>query len=445
MPLLIKRIPLLGRPLAKAALGSLALNVTSRLLSLVTSIALARWLGASGFGIYSAALAILLLLRVPAQLGMPILVVRMLASYRAHQEWGLMRGLLQRATTISLLVSLLLSVAGAWILHHLGDQLSPAYTDSLLWVLALAPVAALVSLFSASVQGLHHVVLGQLPENLALPASFIGLVGLLVVLHTGASLSPELVLGFRFAATLLALCIGAWILIKHLPRQVLTADTHFEMRKWALAAAPLILLGGMTIINNQVDVLMLATLRNAGSAGVYRVAARGAEFVAFSLVVVQMVIQPRVAHLYSSGELKHLQRLLTVSARVTGGLALPVALSLICFGKPILHLVYGVQYERGALAMSILCIAQLANVAAGSVGLILNMTGHERDSAMGLAVAAVVNIGLNAVLIPLWGVDGAAVATGLSLILWNAMLAMRVWRRTGIDPSALGIRRVMSG
>lgn len=57
-------------------------------------------------------------------------------------------------------------------------------------------------------------------------------------------------------------------------------------------------------------------------------AARGAELVAFSLVVVNMAIQPTISRLYAAGEMQRLQRVITTAARVTVALALPAALIL---------------------------------------------------------------------------------------------------------------------
>jgi O-antigen/teichoic acid export membrane protein len=74
----------------------------------------------------------------------------------------------------------------------------------------------------------------------------------------------------------------------------------------------------------------------------------------------------------------------------------------------------------------------------GSVAFILNMTGHERDSAWGISAAAGVNVLLNLALIPSFGIEGAATATAASLAIWNIILARRVFQRTGLVSTAIG-------
>jgi O-antigen/teichoic acid export membrane protein len=74
----------------------------------------------------------------------------------------------------------------------------------------------------------------------------------------------------------------------------------------------------------------------------------------------------------------------------------------------------------------------------GLAALVLNMTGHERDTAKGIAVSALLNVTLNALLIPLWGIEGAALASTLSMVVWNSLLVVLVHRRLGLHATALG-------
>jgi len=98
--------------------------------------------------------------------------------------------------------------------------------------------------------------------------------------------------------------------------------------------------------------------------------------------------------------------------------------------------VFGSDYGRGAPALAILSLGELANALAGPVALILTMTGHEGDAAKSLAVAAVTNVILNLALIPNFGVEGAAAATAVSLTAWNTLMGVFVWKRLRLRSSA---------
>jgi O-antigen/teichoic acid export membrane protein len=421
-----------------AAAGSLVLALSSKLLMLLASVLLARWMGAEEYGVYATAMALVLLLTVPAGLGFPTFMIRKLASYRVHQQWGLMRGLLIRGNLAVLVASLLTAGIAAAVIWWLAVRFGPDKAAAFGLALILIPLTALGAMRSAALRGLQHVILGQLPESLIMPALFLGLVGSWWLTNGDAStLSPQMVIAARVIAAAAAFFVGAWLLLRRLPPQLRAVEPRYDVPNWIRAAGPLLFIGGMGIINTQMDILMLATIQGAESAGVYQAAARGAELVAFSLVVVNMAIQPTISCLYASGDMVSLQRVITAAARGALMLALPAAGVLAVFSKPLLGTVFGADFERGAHSLAILCATQVVNAGAGSVGVILNMTGHERDSAVGMAVGATTNLVLNAALIPLWDIEGAALATGLSLVAWNVVLMRLVWKRTGLSSTVM--------
>ncbi len=78
------------------------------------------------------------------------------------------------------------------------------------------------------------------------------------------------------------------------------------------------------------------------------------------------------------------------------------------------------------------------NVATGLNGMLLIMTGHERVASVAVGVGAAANIGLNLLLVPRWGMDGAAVANVSSLVILNLLATIALHRRTGLDSTAFG-------
>jgi len=102
-------------------------------------------------------------------------------------------------------------------------------------------------------------------------------------------------------------------------------------------------------------------------------------------------------------------------------------------------MVFGPEYDASYGPLLILIAGQAVNSAAGSVGFLLNMTGHERDTAAGMGVAVALNLALNLALIPSWGILGAATATAFSMAVWNGLLWWRVWRKLGINSLAFPI------
>jgi O-antigen/teichoic acid export membrane protein len=84
------------------------------------------------------------------------------------------------------------------------------------------------------------------------------------------------------------------------------------------------------------------------------------------------------------------------------------------------------------VALLILVFSQLINTMSGSVGVILNMTGKEKVFRNILSIALVINITLNILLIPRFGIEGAAIASATSLVFWNLYSVYYVYREYNI-------------
>jgi len=298
------------------------------------------------------------------------------------------------------------------------------------------PFIALGKLRGAALRGFRKVFQGQLPEMLLRPGLLLVFVGGAI---TYASLTPSNAMALHALAAVVAFIAGVFLLLRAIPPQVRAASPAYETAAWSRSILPLSLISGMQVINHQADIVLLGLLGTTESVGIYRVAVQGATIVGFSLMTINTVIGPQIARLYYAGDMVKLQRMITWSARVILAIALPLAAILIVFGAPILQLVFGHGYSDGHIALAILCTGQLVSATMGSVAYLLNMTGHEVDTAKALAIGALSNIILNVVLIPYFGMEGAALATTVSLSAWNIMLYRQVNRRIGIDSLAFSL------
>jgi O-antigen/teichoic acid export membrane protein len=434
----------LRKKLLQGSIGSLFVNVARAGLAFILAVVLARFLGPSEYGSYSFAFAILMLVAIPAQVGVPQLMVRETAKAQAKQDWELMRGLWRWgnfAVAGFSVLGLLFAIAVVVLLMQLGSntgRLSIVVTG-----IALIPLIALTAVRSSCIRGLHRVVIGQLPDGVLRPIIFLGMVGgYFFASDSGEFFSAESMMGIHVIAAACSFIIASLILLKIKPKELSQVVVlRDESNAWRKAVIPLAIITGLHLINNYADLVILGIFRPDGEVGIYRAVFQVALLVVFGLQAINQVLHPHFARIYTARDMPKLQRLVTLSARGILILALPPALILVFFGGLLMEWIFGYQYKSGALALSILVIGQLANAAFGSVGALLNMTGHERDTVRGLGIAISVNILLNLILIPLWGMEGAAIATSTSLLIWNFILRKAVWRRLSIESSALGYRK----
>nr|WP_301289184.1 flippase [Natronocella acetinitrilica] len=428
--------------LVKGGIGSLGVNGGRILLQFAVAVVLARALGAAGYGVYAFALAIVTLLAIPAQVGLPQLVVRETARAQVEERWARMRGLWTWSTVFVLAFSavLLVPFVIAWTVGI--PFLSEDRASALLWGLLLVPLLALGQLRGAALHGLRRVVLGQLPEHIIRPALLVIFTLIVIVLPLSYPLDAAGAMALHLLAAAIAFVFGAWLLLRHIPEQLHGLRTReYDARVWLSAAWPLALLGGMHVINHSAAVVVLGFFATDADVGVYRIVAQAATLVSFGLTALTQVVMPHFSRLHREGDYHRLQQLVTQSARAILLLSLPPAIVFVLFGEWILAVVFGEEFAVGYVALVILVSGQLVHAAMGPVAILLNMTGHEKDSLKGVATAAVLNVALNLSLVPLFGLEGAAVAMALTLTTWNLLLRRAVMRRLGLEMLAVPMTR----
>lgn len=428
------------RLLPGAGLATLALMLCGTVLTLLVAITLARLLGPSGYGVYAFASSLILMLAIPAQLGLPQLVVRETAGAAARHQWGRVRGVWRWSGVAVWSFSVLFCALTVLVLWWLDGDLADSRRQTVLAGLLLVPLIALGNLRGAALRGLHRVVLGQLPEFILRPLFFLLLIVAILMLSP-SGLQPSRAMLLHGLAALLAFAIGAAMLFRVRPAGIRARPRAvYQHRSWLLSALPLAGVGAMGLINSNADILMLGALRSDQEVGIYKVVVTGGNLIAFGLQAITTVVSPRIAGLHAAGQRQELQRLVTGSARAVVALALPAVIAVVLLGRFFLGEMFGPAYAEGYACLLIIAAGQLVNATFGVTMALLNMAGHERYTAAGMALGAVSNVLLNALLIPIMGMEGAALATAISMVVWNALLWWAAHKTLGIETSVFGSR-----
>lgn len=431
--------------LVRGSLGSLAVRIGALLVGLILSIVLARSLGPAGFGTYSLAYAAIILIAIPTQLGLPQLVVRETAAASELEDWGLMRGLWRWCNATVLGFSVGVTALAIFALAILDERIGQDTRQTLLYGLFLVPLIALGSIRGAALRGLRRVVSGQIPDTVLRPALFASFLILSVFALPRGSLTPEFAMLTHAIAALIAFATGAILLKRAEPNQLRTnPPPEYRSNAWLRSALPLAFIGGLNLIQQQTDTLMLGFFRPPESVGIYRVAVTGSTLGAFGLAAISMVVGQHFSRLYATGATQELQKIATLSARGALLVAVPTALVLIAFGNQILEIAFGQEYVPAHLPLSILIFGQVVASSVGTAAALLNMTGHEHATLRSIAVATIANVSLNALLIPAYGATGAAIATTISIACANLLLWQAALRRLRIDTMAFSFVRAHS-
>jgi O-antigen/teichoic acid export membrane protein len=196
----------------------------------------------------------------------------------------------------------------------------------------------------------------------------------------------------------------------------------------------MLLITAFDLILNQADIIMVGSMLTTKEAGLYSAASRLSTIVPFSIAMVNSVAAPLISQLYSQGRLQQLQKMIIIVAWGSLIVSVPLCLIIILGAKLFLG-IYGPEFISGTIALSILAIGRLFVALTGSAGYLMSMSGFQKQAAIVLGIAAAANIGLNVILIPAFGIEGAAISFSVTSAFWCITLAVYGYRLTGINPT----------
>lgn len=424
----------LNQILITQSTGSFGLNIASIAITFSSTVIFTRILGYEEYGIYTYVMSWVLLLQLPALLGQDRLLVRNFATHYVKAEWEAAKGLLVWSGKLIALSSILLVVTGLVFLL-LSSSLGNLRVPLALGILSL-PFMVFTHHIQTIMRGLRLIVSGRVPELLIRPIVLILAVSGIAWLLP-APLEASHILLSNLAAAFVACAVGIIILLKALPVSVKSASSASPLPQWRTGLLIMLLISTMQTAGARIDILLLGSLRGTELAGVYNVALRSVYFVVFPLIATNGILGPVVAGLYSSSEFERLQSIITRSAQGIFVVSLPIALGFYFFGDVFLAL-FGPEFTTGHSALKILSLSRLVEAFAGIAGTLLIMTGFEREYAISMAASLGLNFLLDLILIPHYGLVGAAISSAAAVLLLQTSLVFWARNRLGIRATPLG-------
>lgn len=395
-------------------------------------ILLARFLGPEYLGLYHLAVSMLLVLASLALIGFGVGFVRFVPVYRVNEDKEGLSGFIRIGIglplTIALLASFGLYVGAPTIagIVYQEKELLPVMKTAAL----ILPVWVLVSLGESYLRGnqkMYHYTLANkicTPLVRCLLVVFLAISGYLTLNSAfyafGASLACSLVLVLVFIWRQLALDLSG------------TAKRYDveEIFKFSLPvfAANLLLLVGPNI-----KLLLLGFLGSAKDVGMFGPVSEIASLAALLFVAVSRSAAPRIASLHARGLTAPIVDFYQVSSRWVFTVSLPLFLVIMLFAEPIL-LIFGSEFVAGAEALRLMGLAGLFTVTMGITQLFITMAGKPVVKLFNTVVLYLVMFGLDWLLIPEYGLSGAAVSTLAAAILVGGIYLLQIKYLHGIQP-----------
>ncbi|MFB6258252.1 MAG: flippase [Flavobacteriales bacterium] len=411
--------------LARGSFRSFLLRIAGIGVTYLFTVSVTRLMGSDVYGAFMLAQTVLMVSLMVARMGSDRVILRWVSSLRATGRKAEIaesfKSSLRLVLPLSVLMIGLVWVLAPWVGHLLIDR--PGGASFLRWmVLGILPMA-LLFLTSEALRGLKRVEEAMTLRNV-IPFG-IGLLFLFLIQGNGTVLVPvrSYLIGMT-AASALGLFLWWWHNGWNGVKGGEGSNGPLELMK---VGFPFFLSSSMFLIMNWADLMMLGYFLKDQEVGVYSVAMRVANLNNVALYAVNMIAAPKFSEKYAQGDMEGLNRLVRRATNMVFAVVLPLVLLIVLWAAPILSL-FGSSFQAGYFTLILLALGKFVNAASGSVMYFLQMTGREKVGQYILMGAVVANIGLNLALIPTWGIEGAALASAISVAGWNIYGGIYIWR-----------------
>lgn len=431
--------------LIKGAGFSFLGQVISTGLKYLTQVILAGLLGAETFGLYTLGMVIYQLVELFPRMGLETGAIRYVSLYYTSHDQKRLKGVLLQAVGLPFISGLMFGV-GLFLASRPIAQLlfaQPALVP-VLQIFAIAlPFGASMMAGVFATTGFQIVTYKVVIWEILFP--LLSLILSVVLIYAGWGLKGATM---AWGLALVATFILTLRVLQRLCPELLKVKTHpiFESKQLLALSIPLSLGSFLWLIMLWTDILMLGYFRPPADVGIYRAASQTALLMTLFTRSLVTIFTPMIADFYSSGKLEELDKLFRVASRWSFSLTLPLFLIVAVAGKDILS-VFGREFRIGWFPLVVLAAGQLARAGPGGFAMhILSMSGHQYLKLVGDVVLAITNIGLNLFMIPRWGLMGAAVATGISILGVNLLRVCQVYGVLKIHGFQWGyVKTVVSG
>jgi O-antigen/teichoic acid export membrane protein len=419
-----------ARTMARGAAANVGGALLATVLSFALSLVITHQIRAGAFGLYSIALVTVLLGQVPATLGLDLGAVRFVALRVSQGDEDGARASLRAALGV---VALSGSVAAAllyWQAPWLCESFfhKPSATDLVRIVALSLPALTLTRVVVGGLQGLGVMRYSALVTPVQVAANI-------------ALATPVLLLGYGakglawtfLAVSCVTLLVAVALLARALPGAFAPARHPAQLSALLRFSLPQTLTVVLLQTMLWTDSLLLGRLRTAAEVGVYTIVQRLLSPAQTVSTATGQMFAPRIAAEHARGDRATLETMLKRVTYWNVSLAIPVFALLLLVPDALLRL-FGPAYAAGATALAILAAGQLFNAATGPLGQVINMSGRPYLTLVNNFAVAGLNVAGCLILIPRYGMSGAACSTTASIVLVNLVKLVQVRALFGINP-----------
>ena len=386
--------PEIWKQIASKSISYVILRIFFGFISFGVMVLLTRTLGAAEYGIYVYAISLVSILVMFSQLGLPTLILRETAKAVKQDEWELVNGLWDWALRISFSLALLFCVIGILYLLYVGPIFGVEENQKFKfpWVaLVLVPLTVSLNNKIAIMRGFDAVVLAPLlQKTFSQLFIFLFLISSVYLLSVEKINSSQIIV-IEIIGLLIAMLISyRYLLVQYKQKLQFEAfEKKYSKKYWITAAMPLGVIVGLRSINANLDIIVLGWFEASGEIAKYKIAVRFSSVALLGQEIVIMVFSGYFARLFKNNETKLLSDLTKKGALLSTCIAVGVLLLCLFWGDILISLFFGAEFMGSFAPLMIIVFGYTICMPMGMVSTLLNMTGHEKRTALGAAIATI--------------------------------------------------------
>lgn len=416
--------------LITGSITSLILKLLSIVLGYLAMLYITNKYGASVFGALTLSITLLSVFSLIPNFGMSSAIVRIVGELRVNKKF--------QEITHSIFVIFVFTTFTSVFFAHLLSSNATFIADQILnkWQMA----ENLVNVSPAIVSGTALVVIASIFHGLQNTKRYLFFQTILhqvlflffLIINDRFHFHSTVVEVFVYSNIFAALVAFFFLCVKILkfPRSPQKKTIEYGFCKIVRISVPMLFTTSSMMVMSWTDVLMIGMFKTEADVGVYTAANKVSSLVSIPLIAINVIAIPKFIEFYAKKDAENLQAVAKHSTKLISLVSIPVFLLFLIFAEKIMKM-FGAEFIAAAGVLVVLSLGQLVNAICGPVGGLLQMTNNQNYYQNTILVFTLINVGLNYVLVPLYGISGASYATFLSMALLNTVLVFIVKLRLG--------------
>ena len=399
---------------------------------------IAYFFKADGLGDYVLATTVLSLFVLLAKIGLDTTAIRFIASFASQEKWTSIFHFRKQAVIILSFTSIIASILMYFLAIPIADLINTKAEYIQLNAFFVLPVAFFM-LHYESLRGLKRIAEFSFFYRMSQGLFSLLAIGVIYQFNQGADVPV-----YAYLVSVLMVSILSFLSFRYWLKKISDGKESAEKEIMSYSmllkiSIPLMFAQTVQYIMAWTDKLMLGNMTNPEAVGIYFTAFKLSMFAAVALMSINSIAAPKFAEMFGKNDMEGLKKVAHQSTKMIFWTSLP--LIVIFFSLPEFFLgLFGEEFKIGVTAFIFMSCGRLVSSFSGSVGSILQMSGNQNIYGLILLFGALINVGLNLILIPesnplsgfgISGINGAAFASMCSLSFWNLSMVLVVKKKFG--------------